>query len=138
MVATARSAAEGRPAQRWLARASLVFAGLAVVIVGVFAELRSITMLAVGLAAAAVSLAAAFFFLSRRGALRWVSLAAFVLAPIAVIVVYALASLLWVAIVSAAAWLLAGLTARSALAGDQRRTGACPSTRRSRPPRTRT
>jgi diacylglycerol kinase family enzyme len=119
MVATARPAAEGRPSQRWLARASLAFAGLAVVIVGVFAGVRSITMLAVGLSAAAVSLAAAFFFLSRRGALRWLALTAFVLAPIAVIVVYAFASLLWVANVSAAAWLLAALTARRALAGSQ-------------------
>ena len=55
-------------------------------------------MLAVGLAAAAVSLAAAFWFLSRRGVLRWLSLALFVAAPIAVIVVYALNSLLWVAL----------------------------------------
>jgi diacylglycerol kinase family enzyme len=45
--------------------------------------------------------------------------AAFVLAPLAVIVVYAFASLLWVAIVSAAVWLLAVLTARRALAGSQ-------------------
>jgi diacylglycerol kinase family enzyme len=116
---TAHSAGEGRPSERWLARASLALAGLAVVIVGVFAGLRSIAMLAVGLAAAAVSLAAAYFFLSRRGALRWLALAAFVLAPLAVIVVYAFASLLWVAIVSAAAWLLAALTARRALAGSQ-------------------
>jgi hypothetical protein len=36
-----------------------------------------------------------------------------------VIIGYAFASLLWVAIVSAAAWVLAGVTARSALAGDQ-------------------
>jgi Diacylglycerol kinase catalytic domain len=73
--ATAGPAAEGRPAERWLARASLALAGLAVVIVGVFAGLRSIAMLAVGLAAA-VSLAAAYFFLSRRGVIRWLALAA--------------------------------------------------------------
>jgi diacylglycerol kinase family enzyme len=76
-------------------------------------------MLAVGLACAAVGLAAAYFFLARRGVLRWLSLAVFVLAPLAVLTAYAFASLLWVAIVSAAAWLLAGVTARSALAGDQ-------------------
>jgi diacylglycerol kinase family enzyme len=51
--------------------------------------------------------------------LRWLALAVFVLAPVAVIVVYAFRDLLWVAIVAAAAWLLAGLTARLALAGDQ-------------------
>ena len=59
------------PAQHWLARLSFLFVGLAVVFVAVFAELKSFTMLAVGLVGAAVSLAAAFFFLSRRGVCRW-------------------------------------------------------------------
>jgi diacylglycerol kinase family enzyme len=76
-------------------------------------------MVAVGLAAAVVGLAAAYLFLSRRGIWRWLSLAVFVVAPIAVIVVYALRDLLWVAVVSAAVWLLAGMTARVALAGSQ-------------------
>jgi diacylglycerol kinase family enzyme len=110
---------EGTRSQRWLARLSLVFVCLAVVILAVFAGLKSVAMLAVGLGAAAVSLAAAFFFLSQRGVLRWLSLAVFVLAPITVIVVYTFANLLWVALVSAAAWLLASVTARSALAGGQ-------------------
>jgi len=72
----------------------------------------------VGLAAAAVTLAAAFLFLSQRGIRRWLSLAVFVLAPIAVIAVYAFRDLLWVAVASAAAWLLATVTARWALAGN--------------------
>ncbi len=110
---------EPTSAQRWLARLSFALLGLAVVIIGVFAGLKSLTMLAVGLAGAAVSLAAAFFFLSRRGVLRQVSLAVFVLAPVAVIVVYAFRDLLWVAAVLAAAWLLASMTARLALAADQ-------------------
>ena len=110
---------EPTSAQRWLARLSFVLLAAAVVIVGVFAGLKSLTMLAVGLAGAAVSLAAAFFFLSRRGVLRQVSLAVFVLAPVAVIVVYAFRDLLWVAAVLAAAWLLASMTARLALAADQ-------------------
>ena len=112
----------GTPAtrsQRWLARLSFALAALAVVIVAVFAGLKSFAMLAVGLAGAAVAIAAAYFFLSRRGMWRWLSLAVFVLAPIAVIAAYVFASLLWVAIASAAAWLLASVTARSALAGDQ-------------------
>ena len=109
----------GTSAQQWLARLSFVLAGLAIVIVVVFAGLKSVAMLAVGVVAAVVSLAAAFVFLSRRGVLRWLALAVFVLAPVAVIVVYAFRDLLWVAIVAAAAWLLAGLTARLALAGDQ-------------------
>ena len=106
------------PAQHWLARLSFLFVGLAVAFVAVFAELKSFTMLAVGLVGAAVSLAAAFFFLSRRGVWRWLSLAVFVLTPIAVIAVFALRNLLWVAVVAAAIWLLASMTARLALARD--------------------
>jgi len=109
---------QSTPAQRWLARLSFVLAGLAIVIL-IFAGLKSLAMLAVGVAAAVVSLAAAYFFLSRRGIWRWLSLAVFVLVPIAVIVVYASRDLLWIAIVSAAAWLLASMTARLALAGDR-------------------
>ena len=85
---------EGTRPQRWLARLSFVLAGAAIVILGAFAGQKGLTMLAVGLAAAVVSLAAAFFFLSRRGIWRWLSLAVFVLAPIAVIVVYAFRDLL--------------------------------------------
>jgi hypothetical protein len=40
------------PAQRWLARLSFVFAGLAIVILLIFAGLKSLAVLAVGLAAA--------------------------------------------------------------------------------------
>ena len=109
---------EATRSQRWLARLSFLLAGAAIVILVVFAGLKSVTMLAVGVAAAAVSLAAAFLFLSHRGIRRWLSLAVFVLAPIAVIVVYAFRDLLWVAVASAAAWLLATVTARWALAGN--------------------
>jgi diacylglycerol kinase family enzyme len=116
---TPAPAAGSTRSQRWLARLSFVLAGAAIVIVVVFAELKSLAMLAVGLAAAVVSLAAAFFFLARRGILRWLSLAVFALAPIAVVVVYALYNLLWVALVSAATWLLAATTARAALARNQ-------------------
>jgi diacylglycerol kinase family enzyme len=107
------------PAQRWLARLSFVLAGLAIVILLVFAGLKSLAMVGVGLTAAVVSLAAAYLFLSRRGIWRWLSLAVFVLTPIAVIVVYAFRDLLWIALLSAAVWLLAGMTGRLALAGSQ-------------------
>jgi diacylglycerol kinase family enzyme len=102
-----------------LARLTFVLAGLAVVILVVFAGLKSLAMVAVGLAAAVVSVAAAYFFLSRRGVVRWLSLGAFVLVPIVVIVVFAVAGVLWVAVVSAGLWLLAGVTARQALTGDR-------------------
>ena len=107
------------PAERWLARLSFVLAGLAIVILLVFAGRKSLAMVAVGLTAAVVSLAAGYLFLSRRGIWRWLSFTVFVLTPIAVIVVYAFRDLLWIALLSAAVWLLAGMTARLALAGSQ-------------------
>ena len=80
--------------QRWLARLSLALACLAVAILVVFAGLRSFAMLAVALVGAVLTLGAAYFFLSRRGLLRWLSLVVVVLAPIGVIVAHALAGLL--------------------------------------------
>ena len=109
---------EGTRSKRWLARLSFVLAGAAIVILALFAGLKGLAILAVALAAAVVSLVSAFFFLSRRGILRWLSLVVFALAPIAVIVYYAFRNVLWVAIASAAAWLLASMTARVALASD--------------------
>jgi len=105
--------------QQWLARLSFVLAGLAIVLLLVFAGLKSLAMLAVAVAAAVVSLAAAYVFLSRRGALRWLAFAVFVLAPIVVIIVYAFKDLLWIALLSAGLWLLASMTARAALAAEQ-------------------
>ncbi|HEV3290322.1 MAG TPA: hypothetical protein VG123_15120, partial [Streptosporangiaceae bacterium] len=117
---TADSGPESTWSQRWLARLSFVLAGLAVAVVVVVAGLRSIGVLATGVIAAAVSLAAAYVFLSRRGLIRWLALAVFAAAPAAVIVIYAFTDLLWVALVSAAAWLAASITARWALAGRQK------------------
>jgi diacylglycerol kinase family enzyme len=114
------ASAQSTPAQRWLARLSFVLAGLAIVILVVFAELKSIAMFAVGLVAAIVSVAAAYFVLSRRGIARWLSLGILVLVPIAVIAIFAAGGVLWVAIVSAGVWLLAGVTARQALTRDQK------------------
>ncbi|HSR85688.1 MAG TPA: diacylglycerol kinase family protein [Streptosporangiaceae bacterium] len=102
----------------WLARLSFVLAGAAVVILLAVAGLRSIAMLGVALGSAAVSLAAAYWFLAERGLRRWLALALLVLSPITVIVIFALKGLLWVSLVSAAAWLLAGFAARAALAPD--------------------
>jgi diacylglycerol kinase family enzyme len=113
------ASAQGTPAQRWLARLSFVLAGLAIVILVVFAELKSLGMFVVGLAAAVVSVAAAYFFLSRRGIVRWLSLGVFVLVPIVVIVDFAVAGVLWAAIASAGVWLLAGVTARLALSRNR-------------------
>src|SRR5690242_5962030 len=112
-------AAEATRSQRWLAWLSFGLAGLAIAILLVFAGLRSLVMVAVVLAGAVVTLTAAYFFLSRRGVVRWLSAAVVALAPIGVLVAHAVAGVLWVAILAVAAWLLAGVTARLALAGDR-------------------
>ena len=119
LAATPGLSPPGTRSQHWLARLSFVLAGLAIVLLLVFAGLKSLAMLAVAVAAAVVSLAAAYVFLSRRGVLRWLSLAVFVLVPIVVIVVYAFRDLLWIALLSAGVWLLASMTARAALASEQ-------------------
>ncbi len=105
-------------ARTWLARLSLLLAALAIVIVVVVAGLKGIAVLAVALVGAVVSVTTAYIFLSRRGVLRWLSFGLFVLAPIAVLVVFAFTGLLLAAVLSALAWLLATVTARLALAGD--------------------
>lgn len=107
-----------RPAwtRRWLARLSLLLAAAAIATLVVFGELGSIAMLATGVASAAVSLAAAFGFLARHGVLRWLSLAVLILSPVAALIGFALFGVLWVAAASAAAWVLAGLAAKAALA----------------------
>jgi diacylglycerol kinase family enzyme len=104
--------------RRWLARLSLVLAAAAVVLLVVFGDLHSIAMLAIGLTVAVLSLAAAFWFLATRGTRRWLALALVVLSPAAAIAAFALAGVLWVALASAAVWLLAWLVARVALAPD--------------------
>ena len=104
----------------WLARLSFALVLVAVAVILAFAEWKSLVMFGVGLAAAVVSLTSAYFVLSRRGVLRWLAAAVFVATPVAVVVIYAFASLLLVAAVAAVAWLLAGATARAALAVDKK------------------
>ena len=112
MASPGGAATPGLRLRPWLARLSFALAFLAIAVVVAFAEWKSLVMFALGLAAAVVSLTSAFFVLSRRGVLRWLALAVFAAMPVTVLVIYAFAGLLWVAAVSAAGWLLAGLTAR--------------------------
>jgi diacylglycerol kinase family enzyme len=105
-------------AQPWLARLSFVLAAAAVAILAIFAGLASFALLAAGLASAVISVAAAFWFLADHGVRRYLALALLVLSPLAVIAGFAFTRLLWVALASGAAWLLAGFSARTALAPD--------------------
>jgi diacylglycerol kinase family enzyme len=65
--------------------------------------------------------AGGYWFLAHRGVLRWVALAVVVLAPVTVLVIFALHGLLWVALVAVALIVLAAGAGRRALvlvAGD--------------------
>jgi diacylglycerol kinase family enzyme len=104
------------PAQRWLARLAFVAAAAAVVVLLAVAGLRgSIGLIVTGAVGTAVGLAAAWWFLTRRGMLRWLAAALAVAAPLLVVVLYVRAGLLWLVLVCAGLWVAAGLAGRAAL-----------------------
>jgi hypothetical protein len=118
--AVAGGAPGARPAatrgQRWLARLAFTAAVAAVMVLLVAGALKSITALLLGFAGLAIACAAAWWFLTNRGILRWIAFAVLVAAPVFVIVVYVVAGLLWeiaLSVVLAAAAVAAGRAALS-------------------------
>ena len=113
-------AAPGAPAsatrgQRWLARLAFATAFAVVVVVLLSGALKSITALLVGFAGLAIACAAAWWFLANRGVVRWLACAILVAAPVAVIVVYVAAGLLWEIALSVALAAAAVAAGRAAL-----------------------
>src|SRR2546421_10762284 len=101
---------------RWLARSAFaLMLAAAAVLIG-FAELASLAMVGIGVIGACLILGGAYEFLARRGVLRWLAAAVVIATPIAILVVFALHNLIWVALVSIALMLLAVGAARRALA----------------------
>ncbi|WP_280296193.1 diacylglycerol/lipid kinase family protein [Nocardia abscessus] len=104
--------------QRWWARAAFVLAFLAAAVPVVSAGILStVGVLCVGVGGVVVTVAALYWFLSRRGPLRWVSLGIAVLAPIVVLVLFVRAQLLAEVVASYVVAFLAVLCARAALRG---------------------
>ncbi|MFH9423923.1 diacylglycerol/lipid kinase family protein [Streptomyces sp. NPDC017529] len=101
--------------QRWLARASLAAAAAAVLVLGVFAGVRTIALAGVGLAGLAVTAAAVWWTLSRRGVLRVLAFLLALAAPAWVLLEFTGARLAWVAAVSVGLWLVAAGAGRAAL-----------------------
>jgi diacylglycerol kinase family enzyme len=120
--------------RRWLARAALVLMLAAVVLVLAVAGWRSLTLVAFAAIGACAVLAGAYWFLANRGLLRWIALVLVVAAPVLILVSFALASLLWVAVVAVALMILAAAAARSALSTDGK-TAAVPAAAAARPQR---
>ncbi|MEU8786665.1 diacylglycerol kinase family protein [Streptomyces sp. NPDC048637] len=102
--------------RRWAARLALAAGTAALLVLLVFAGLRSFVLVGVGLAGLAATAAGLWWVLAHTGAIR---VLAFILAtatPVVVLVLYAVAGLLWVVLVSLALWTLAVFTGRTALA----------------------
>jgi len=104
--------------RQWSARLSLLLVVLAFAVLLAFAGPRSLWLLLLTATATVLSVAAVFWFLVRRGPLRWLALVLVVAAPLAVLVVFALDRLLWVAALAAGMWVLALAAGRTALRPD--------------------
>jgi diacylglycerol kinase family enzyme len=105
-------------AARWAARAALALPLLTLALLLAFAGRRGLWMVVLTVVAAAVVLAAGFWFLLQRGALRWLALGLVVGIPLAVLVIFAANRLLWVAVVAAALLFAAVAAGRTALRPD--------------------
>ena len=104
--------------RRWLARGAFaLMLAAAAVLIG-FADLASLAMVGLGAIGACLILAGGYWFLARRGVIRWLALAVVILTPIAMLIVFALNHLVWVAVLSAALVVLATGAARLALRAD--------------------
>lgn len=118
------SGARGRLVQRWSARLALVAGLAAVVILLVFAGVKSIALLGAGLAGLAISGASLWWALTQRGIGRLLAFTLAAVAPLAVLALYVWAELLWVVLVSVALWALAVFVGRAALSRDVEPAGS--------------
>ena len=109
--------------RRWLARSAFALMAAAVAVLIGFAGLQSLAMVGVGVVAACLILAGAYWFLAHRGVLRWLAFGLVVLTPVAVLVVFTLNNLVWVALASVALMLLAGGAARRSVPPAPHATG---------------
>ncbi|MET9800275.1 diacylglycerol kinase family protein [Streptomyces sp. NPDC006368] len=102
-------------AQRWAARASLSALALAVLLPLVYGGVGSVVLLLVGVMGMAVSAAALWWALTRRGAARVAAAVLAAAAPAAVVGLFAAAGVLWTVVLSLALWGVAVWTGRYAL-----------------------
>lgn len=111
--------AEVPPRQRRLARFAFLAAGTAVVVVLVAAGVRAgLGLVLFGATGIAIALVGAWWFLTRRGLVRWLAGMIVLLAPLTVVVLYVQARLAWVVVVCALLWSAALVCGRRALASS--------------------
>ncbi|MFJ3922271.1 diacylglycerol/lipid kinase family protein [Streptomyces sp. NPDC090022] len=102
------------------ARLALLSGAAALIVMLVFAGYRSILLVLVGAAGVVLTVVAGWLVLAHRGPVRWVALLLVVAAPVAVIVWYVHAGLLWVVLCAALLWALAVAAGRAALTAEGR------------------
>ena len=113
----------GDRGRRWWARVAFVFAVGAAAVPVLFAGLLgTVALLIVGAGGVVVTVAALYWFLTRRGVLRWISLGVAIVAPIVVLTLFIRAHLLWVVLLAYVLALLAVVCARAALRGRRAET----------------
>ncbi|GAA4335915.1 hypothetical protein GCM10023086_68850 [Streptomyces venetus] len=101
--------------QRWAARGALAAAALAALLPLVSGGLKGLLLLAAGIAGLALTAAALWWVLSRRGPVRVAAATLAAASPVAVITLFATAGLLWVVFASLLLWCLAVWSGRYAL-----------------------
>jgi Mn2+/Fe2+ NRAMP family transporter len=107
--------------QRWAARTSLAAAALAVLLPLGHGGVAGVALLAAGLAGAAVTAAAVWWTLTRRGPERWLAAGLAVVTPALVVVLFVV-TLGWMLVLSPVLWSMAVWSGRYAL----RSTGTRP------------
>ncbi|HSS90745.1 MAG TPA: diacylglycerol kinase family protein [Streptosporangiaceae bacterium] len=100
---------------RWLARSAFVLVLAAVAVLIGFAELGGLVMIVIGVIGAVLVVTGIYLFLAHRGLLRWIAAAVVILTPVAILVLFALHNLIWVALLSVALLALAAGAGRRAL-----------------------
>ncbi|MFJ3306415.1 diacylglycerol/lipid kinase family protein [Streptomyces sp. NPDC086549] len=105
--------------QRWAARASLTSAGLTVIAPLATAPSGGVALVLIGALSIAVSMAALWWALTRRGWLRACAGVVAVAAPGAAIALFAVAHLLWLPFLLLALWALSVWTGKVALSGTR-------------------
>ena len=101
--------------QRWTARAAFAAMIAAVVVLVASEGPIGLTLLGVGLLGTVTVLVGGFWFIAKRGVLRWVGLTVVVVAVVAVVVVFFRAGVVAVAVVALLLLLVGGAAARHAL-----------------------
>ncbi|WND23438.1 diacylglycerol/lipid kinase family protein [Streptomyces violaceus] len=101
--------------QRWAARGALAAVALAALLPIVSGGLKGLLLLLAGLVGLALTAAALWWVLSRRGPARMAAAVLAVVAPVGVITLFAAANLIWVVFASLLLWCLAVWSGRYAL-----------------------